>query len=115
MSTSRRVFLRLAATAATAAAAGSALGCASAGGTRRRLAMAIDVRKCLDVHGCRVCIDACHTAHNVPTIPDRTHEVKWVWKEPFERALAVREPGTLPVALRGSEVLVLCLDVVAHL
>jgi molybdopterin-containing oxidoreductase family iron-sulfur binding subunit len=108
MSTSRRVFLRLAATAATAAAAGSALGCAASGGARRRLAMAIDVRKCLDVHGCRACVDACHEAHNVPAIPDRAHEVKWVWKEPFERALAVREPATLPAALRGSEVLVLC-------
>ncbi len=108
MSASRRVFLRLAATAATAAAAGSALGCAAAGGPRRRLALAIDARKCLDVHGCRACIDACHDAHNVPAIPDRAHEVKWIWKEPFERALAVREPETLPAALRGSDVLVLC-------
>lgn len=108
MSPSRRVFLRLAATAATAAAAGSAVGCAASRGPRRRLAMAIDVRKCLEVRGCRACIDVCHAAHNVPAIPDRGHEVKWLWKEPFERALSVREPGTLPASLRGIDVLVLC-------
>jgi [DsrC]-trisulfide reductase subunit O len=108
VSASRRLFLRAAATAVTAAAAGSALGCAAASSSRRRLAMAIDVPKCLEIPGCRACIDACHHAHNVPAIPDRAHEVKWIWKEPFERALAVRGPETLPAALRGRDVLVLC-------
>ncbi len=108
MSTSRRVFLRMAATAATAAAAGSALGCAGATASRRRLAMAIDVRKCREVSGCRACIDVCHTAHNVPVIANRGHEVKWIWKEPFARALGTRDPETLPAALQGSDVLVFC-------
>jgi molybdopterin-containing oxidoreductase family iron-sulfur binding subunit len=108
MSASRRLFLRAAATAVTAAAAGSALGCAATSPSRRRLAMAIDVRKCLEIPGCRACIDACHRAHNVPAIPDCAHEVKWIWKEPFERALTVHEPDTLPVALRNREVLVFC-------
>jgi molybdopterin-containing oxidoreductase family iron-sulfur binding subunit len=107
MSATRRAFLRLAATAATAAAAGTALGCA-ASASRRRLALAIAVRKCLEVKGCRACIDACHQTHNVPAIPDPAHEVKWVWKEPFERVLAAREPETLPASLAGRDVLVLC-------
>lgn len=27
---------------------------------------------------------ACHKAHNVPDIPDKKHEIKWIWEEPFE-------------------------------
>jgi Fe-S-cluster-containing dehydrogenase component len=108
MSSSRRIFLRMAGSAAVATAAGAAFGCAPAAAGRRRLAIAIDVRGCLEVHGCRACIDACHEAHNVPTLPDRQHEVKWIWKERFDRALAVEDAETTPAALRGQDVLVFC-------
>lgn len=108
MSASRRLFLRMAGCAAASATAGAALGCASGGAARRRLGIVIDVRRCLDVQDCHACIDACHLAHNVPAIPDRAHEVKWIWKEPFERAFAVDEQNTTPAALRGREVLVFC-------
>ncbi|HEX7487234.1 MAG TPA: 4Fe-4S dicluster domain-containing protein [Vicinamibacterales bacterium] len=108
MSASRRLFLRMAGSAAAAAAAGAALGCAAGGVARRRLAMAIDVRRCLEDSGCHACIDACHGAHNVPALPDRAHEVKWIWKEPFERAFAVEDAETLTAALRGADVLVFC-------
>jgi len=108
MTPTRRVFLRMAGSAAVATAAGAALGCAPAGAGRRRLAMAIDVRRCLEVDGCRACIDACHRAHNVPSIPDLAHEVKWIWKEPFERAFAVEDTDTMVAALRGRGVLVFC-------
>jgi [DsrC]-trisulfide reductase subunit O len=108
MSTSRRLFLRLAGCAAASAAAGAAIGCAAGHAARRRLAMAIDVRRCLGVGHCRACIDACHRAHNVPAIPDPAHEVKWIWKEPFERAFAVNEGAETPAALRGRDVLVFC-------
>jgi Fe-S-cluster-containing dehydrogenase component len=108
MRPARRVFLRMAASAAVAAAAGSAFGCASGGAGRRRLAMAIDLRRCLDVKGCRACIDACHRAHNVPAVPEGRHEVKWVWKEPFERTFAVEDANTITMALRGRDVPVLC-------
>jgi Fe-S-cluster-containing dehydrogenase component len=106
--TSRRLFLRMAGSAAATAAAGAALGCRSAEPSSSRLAIAIDVRRCLEKDGCRACIDACHRAHNVPDIPDRTHEVKWVWKEPFERAFAVEEPEALAEHYRGRPALVLC-------
>ncbi len=55
---------------------------ASAG---RRWAMVIDQARCLREKGCRRCITACHAAHNVPSMPDPKHEVKWIWKEPIER------------------------------
>jgi len=98
----------MAGSAAAAAATGAALGCASPAAATRRWAMAIDVRKCLELDGCRACIDACHQAHNVPAIPDRAHEVKWIWKEPFERTFAIEDPDTVTAALRGREVLVFC-------
>lgn len=28
--------------------------------------------------------EACHKAHNVPDVPGKKHEVKWIWEEPFE-------------------------------
>jgi len=108
VSATRRCFLRMAGSAAAAAATGAALGCASPAAATRRWAMAIDVRKCLELDGCRACINACHQAHNVPAIPDRAHEVKWIWKEPFERTFAIEDPDTVTAALRGREVLVFC-------
>jgi Fe-S-cluster-containing dehydrogenase component len=108
MSSSRRLFLRMAGSAAVATAAGAAFGCTAAGAGRRRLAIAIDVRRCLDLNGCRACIDACDRAHNIPAIPDRAHEVKWIWKEPFDRALAVEDAETTAAVLRRRDVLVFC-------
>jgi Fe-S-cluster-containing dehydrogenase component len=108
MSASRRLFLRMAGCAAVAGAAGAALGCSAAGASRKRLAIAIDVRRCFEVDGCRACVDACHREHNVPTIPDRAHEVKWIWKVPFERALGIEEPGSVAEPFRGRDVLVFC-------
>jgi Fe-S-cluster-containing dehydrogenase component len=105
MSTTRRRFLQV---VGCAAAAGAAAGCASGGPSRKRLALAIDVRRCLEAGDCRACVDACHRAHNVPTLPDAAHDVKWIWKEPFERALgddAADEPAG---PFRGRDVLVFC-------
>jgi len=104
----RRVFLRMAGSAAVATAAGATFGCAADAGRRRRLGMVIDVRRCVAAEGCRACIAACHRTHNVPAISDVRHEVKWIWKEPFERAFAVDEPDSVPVAVRGGLVPVFC-------
>ena len=42
--------------------------------------MLIDMSKVDDIDAIA---KACHTEHNVPTIPDSRHEVKWIWAEPF--------------------------------
>ncbi|HEY3384670.1 MAG TPA: 4Fe-4S dicluster domain-containing protein [Vicinamibacterales bacterium] len=106
--TTRRCFLRLASLSTLGAAAGTIMGCATAGTGGRRLAMAIDPGKCLQKDGCRACIDACHRAHNVPPIPDREHEVKWIWKERAEDAFASEDGGEGMAPLGGRPVLVLC-------
>lgn len=93
MSLDRRAFLGLAGLSALAAAGtGAVRALAGAApeaetGSRTRWALAVDLRKCRDRQGCTACLEACDRAHNVPRLPERAHEVKWIWKEPFERAL----------------------------
>ena len=108
MTATRRRFLRMAGCSVVASAATGALACSSAASGRRRWAMVIDPRKCLEHDGCTDCITACHRAHNVPAIPDRAHEVKWVWKEQFPRVFASEDADVLPADLRGRDMLVFC-------
>jgi Fe-S-cluster-containing dehydrogenase component len=116
---SRRGFLKTAGASILAAGcASSVAGCAKAlvgevapeSLHAGRWAMTIDPRRCLKKDGCRACIDVCHAVHNVPSIPDPRHEIKWLWKESFEHAFAVEEgEGELVQAsLRNKDVLVLC-------
>jgi len=46
-----------------------------------RYALAIDTQKCAAAAGCTACTTACHEEHNVPTVGNTQHEVKWIWKE----------------------------------
>lgn len=50
----------------------------------KRWAMVVDTRKCLQNDGCRACTAACHEGHNVPSMPKHRHQIKWIWKAPFE-------------------------------
>ena len=58
---------------------------------KTRLAMVIDLKKCLLEEGCDACSKACHTTHNVPQISNPKHEVKWIWKEDYEKIITGRE------------------------
>ena len=122
----RRGFLKLASLGALGAAAlpagwslvkpGEAL--AALGGTvtggvvaGRRWAMVVDLRKeCPE--GCRECIGACNTTHNVPTFKDeadpKRHEIKWIWQAPFYSAFTGIEQTHGREDLEKREVTVLC-------
>ena len=52
-----------------------------------RWGMAIDVTKCANEDNCTKCSAACRAAHNIPQVPDARHDIRWLWKEPFNRAL----------------------------
>jgi molybdopterin-containing oxidoreductase family iron-sulfur binding subunit len=73
-----------------------------------RWAMVIDVDKCLGHAECTSCIKACHEVHNVPDFPDRAHEVKWIWKEPFDRAFPEQENDYAEESLMKRPVMVFC-------
>ncbi len=47
-------------------------------------AMAVRASACERHPGCRDCIDACHTVHNVPAIKNPKQEIKWIWTAPFQ-------------------------------
>jgi molybdopterin-containing oxidoreductase family iron-sulfur binding subunit len=116
MSISRRGFLGAAGLASLALASKASLDALGfetvseeqAVSSGRRWAMIIDPRKCLQAGDCTKCLDACHTSHNVPTIADPAHEVKWIWKEKFEAAFPFLESEHPPEELHGKPVMVLC-------
>ncbi len=76
--------------------------------TAKRWGMVIDTRKCLKDKGCDECIQACHTAHNVPKIDDPRREVKWIWKEQFPHAFPSQETEYPNESLEHRDVLVFC-------
>jgi Fe-S-cluster-containing dehydrogenase component len=107
---SRKTFLRLSGVSLVVAAsrkfstavAGLTGAAAEQASTAIRWGLAIDTAKCARQDACTRCIDACNSAHNVPVIPDPRHEVRWIWKEPFQDAfLSQSDPyegnRTLPV------------------
>ena len=102
MTISRKAFLRVTGLSFLTVAARKVMGAI----TGTRWAMAIDVAKCLKQENCTKCIAACNQAHNVPSIPDRRHEVRWIWKESFEHAFPDQEDQYSP--LRAAPAMVLC-------
>jgi molybdopterin-containing oxidoreductase family iron-sulfur binding subunit len=80
-----------------------ALAARKLGAMRVRWGLVVDTAKCAKDSGCTKCIAACHQAHNVPAIPDRRHEVRWLWKDSVEHAFgpqdAYAENANLPIML----------------
>jgi Fe-S-cluster-containing dehydrogenase component len=119
MKISRKGFLRLSGLSLLAVAGkrtigallGEARGDASAQPASRvatRWGMVVDPSKCRKKDGCVDCINACHKTHNVPVINDPLHEVKWIWKEPFENAFPSQGNAYTQETLRETPVMVFC-------
>jgi molybdopterin-containing oxidoreductase family iron-sulfur binding subunit len=109
MSIDRRTFLGVAGLSALALTGrGSLIAAAAPPSPSTRWAMVIDPRKCMREEGCTDCIAACDKVHNVPRLPDRAREVKWIWKEPFDKTFADQASLYTAEALQGKPVLVFC-------
>ncbi|MBI4704556.1 MAG: 4Fe-4S dicluster domain-containing protein [Deltaproteobacteria bacterium] len=114
----RRRFLQLAGASLVGAGIGvpvlgalgraRASGPASDAGRAGRRAMVVDPTKCLGQGVCNACQMACHRAHNVPRIDNPRHEIKWIWKEPYESAFPDEIHAYTEDALREQPVVVLC-------
>ena len=71
-------------------------------------AMVIDTGSCLRREGCSACFDACHAAHNVPRMDNPRHEIKWIWKVPYEHAFPEQAHEHTEDRLHQQPVVVLC-------
>jgi len=74
----------------------------------KRWAMTIDLKACKGNEGCTKCVDACHSCHNVPDFGNKKDEIKWIWSEPFDRALPNQNHAYAQEAAKKSPVLVMC-------
>jgi len=72
----------------------------------KRWAMAVDVSKCKD--GCKDCINICHQIHNVPSIDNPKHEVKWIWTDSFKNVFPTQENELVGTKLKEKPFEVLC-------
>ncbi len=115
MNSSRRYFLKVASLSTFALAAG-AVGAEAAdsgyeaypeGKKATRWAMVIDTRRFQNPESMRPIIDACHKAHNVPTIPG-PKEVKWIWDDTFEHAFADDPSPVLPKGIEERRFFLMC-------
>ncbi|MFZ5585801.1 MAG: sulfate reduction electron transfer complex DsrMKJOP subunit DsrO [Thermodesulfobacteriota bacterium] len=74
--------------------------------TARRWGMALDMRK-LDAATRKAAVDACHTVHNVPTIPGK-QDIKWIWETKFVNAFPDLEQEYMDHEVHETPFLVLC-------
>lgn len=73
----------------------------------KRWAMVVNMAKCRD--DCPAdCISACHSAHNVPYIPNSDDEVKWLFKKPYKNSFLDLPRQIIPERLRKQNFLLLC-------
>ncbi len=116
MSIDRRTFLSAAGLSALAITGKSALDALAQGAQRApagnqsaiRWAMVIDPWKCEKAEGCTECSAACNQTHNVPQLSDGAHEVKWIWREPFDKAFPDQASLYAADALKEKPILVFC-------
>jgi molybdopterin-containing oxidoreductase family iron-sulfur binding subunit len=73
----------------------------------KRWAMAVDFQKCRWDQGCTQCSAACNRTHNVPDIPNKAQEVKWIWKEKYQTVFR-QESEVVNPALTSHPLSLLC-------
>jgi molybdopterin-containing oxidoreductase family iron-sulfur binding subunit len=74
----------------------------------RRMALAIDVWKLGTRADYGEIIGACHRNHNVPSIGDPRHAVRWIRAEDYGSAFPGAEETVVPGRFKGKRFLVLC-------
>lgn len=73
-----------------------------------RWAMAIDTRAFKTQEDFEAVIKACHQAHNVPDIPDKKREVKWIWTDDFAKVFPTAETRYIGEEIKNRKYLLLC-------
>jgi molybdopterin-containing oxidoreductase family iron-sulfur binding subunit len=73
-----------------------------------RWGLVIDMARFQDSKAIQKISEICHKKHNVPTIPNPRHEIKWIWQEGFEHAFPGQESPYMADTMRHQPYLVLC-------
>jgi molybdopterin-containing oxidoreductase family iron-sulfur binding subunit len=127
MENSRRRFLKLAGISALGLGATPALNAFSSSGGEhgdarqpevkkgslalkaKQWAMVIDTTKLTSAEDMEPIIEACHKTHNVPSLENPNHEIKWIWGEPFHNAFTdLGQHPFLSEEVHNKSFLVLC-------
>jgi molybdopterin-containing oxidoreductase family iron-sulfur binding subunit len=74
----------------------------------KRWAMAVDLKKCWSLEGCKDCIDACHRIHNVPDFGHPKEEIKWIFQAPFQTVFPEHEHEFMEEGAPEKPVMLLC-------
>ena len=115
MKITRKDFLRIAGLSVAGAGAAKAAQVIGAGEPAtqsttnpKRWGLVIDFQKCRPGSDCDDCLNACRAAHNIPDIPERDREVKWLWKEKYEKVFPFQQSDFTRSAYEGHVLPVLC-------
>lgn len=73
----------------------------------KRWALLIDSEKFTSAKLYQKCIDACHSAHNVPNIPGK-QEIKWLWTDNFKNVFPDQQHALVPDRVKNMPFLALC-------
>lgn len=76
----------------------------------KRWGLVVDMKKCWPRYqqGCRECFLACQREHNIPDIPNKEEEVKWIWTEPYANTFPDREHELVPQEIKDKPFIVMC-------
>ncbi len=74
----------------------------------KQWAMVIDTRRFKSAEDVEPLVEACHKAHNVPHIPNKHHEIKWIWETHFHNAFPTMTSSYLSEEVEQRPFLVLC-------
>jgi molybdopterin-containing oxidoreductase family iron-sulfur binding subunit len=86
----------------------SPAGPASGAAARKQWGMIIDTTKCAKEQGCVRCIEACDSAHNIPSFQNSAHRIEWIWEVPFEDIFPSYQTQYLENARKQEPTPVLC-------
>jgi Fe-S-cluster-containing dehydrogenase component len=75
---------------------------------KERLAMVVDLKKCISQKGCTKCIDICNEIHNIPDFGESKDEIKWIWKEQYDNAFIDQENFYMADEFKDKKVPVFC-------
>jgi len=123
MKNSRRRFLQIAGVSALGLGAKPVLDAFASGGEQgtgyhiakgedalvaKQWAMVIDTRKLKTAEDLEPIIAACNKIHNIPKMPNKNHEIKWIWDAPYHNVFTDKTNKFLNEEVEHQPFLLLC-------